>query len=331
MFEREKRLVHRSGREVWVLQQVRATHDNGGRPMHFIWQGRDVTEERQGRAARATAEERLRAVVSHAPIVLWAVDQAGVFTLSEGSGLAAMGPAAEGMAVGRSALDFYGAVRVAEGEGTITTGARLLERALAGEATAGLAEIGGARYETKMVPLRGDDGVVAGVIGVATDVTERVRAEAAARASEANFRSLIEGTPEMIIVHRDGRILYVNPAAVTGLRYDGPAELLGKPLANLVHPDERVAFERRVEIMTRTGLPAAGREFRLLRRGEDPFTAELVGVPVVFDGEPSVASVARDVTERRQMHAHLLQTDRLVALGTLAAGVAHESTTRSPT
>ena len=123
VFEREKRLVHRSGREVWVLQQVRATHDNGGRPMHFIWQGRDVTEERRARAARVTAEERLRAVVSHAPIVLWAVDQAGVFTLSEGSGLAAMGPAAERMAVGLSALDFYGAVRVAEGGGgQITTG-----------------------------------------------------------------------------------------------------------------------------------------------------------------------------------------------------------------
>jgi PAS domain S-box-containing protein len=324
VYEREKRLVHPSGAHVWVLQQVTATRDNGGRPIHFIWQGRDVTEDRRARAARATAEERLRAVVAHAPVVLWAVDAAGVFTLSEGSGLAAMGPAAEAMAVGRSAFDFYGGVRVAEGDGQITSGARLLERALAGQASAGLAEIGGARYETKMVPLRGEDGRVDGVIGVATDVTERVRAEAAFRTSEANFRSLIERTPEMVIVHRDGLILYVNPAAVSGLRYDAAAELLGKLLADLVHPDDHAALDRRIHVMTHTGLPAAGREFRMLRRGEEPFTAEIVGVPVVFDGELSVVSIARDVTQRKQMHAHLLQTDRLVALGTLAAGVAHE-------
>jgi signal transduction histidine kinase len=66
------------------------------------------------------------------------------------------------------------------------------------------------------------------------------------------------------------------------------------------------------------------REFRLLRRGAEPVATELVGMPVVFDGEPAVVSIGRDVAERKETQAHLLQTDRLVALGTLAAGVAHE-------
>ena len=140
-----------------MLQQVRVTRDNGGRPIHFIWQGRDVTADRRARAAQATAEERLRAVVSHAPIVLWSVDAAGVFTLSEGSGLAAMGPAAEGMAVGGSAFGSTGGSRSSRARGR-SPRARPARRALAGESCAGMAEIGGARYETKMVPLQGEDG-----------------------------------------------------------------------------------------------------------------------------------------------------------------------------
>src|SRR6185369_1116053 len=101
--------------------------------------------------------ERLRVVVAHAPIVLWAVDRDGVFTLSEGSGLEAMGPIAERMAVGRSAFELYGDVRVLDGEPVSRTGRGLLQRALAGEACGGLVEMGDARYDTKMVPLRDAD------------------------------------------------------------------------------------------------------------------------------------------------------------------------------
>jgi PAS domain S-box-containing protein len=156
------------------------------------------------------------------------------------------------------------------------------------------------------------------------DVTPQVRAEAAQRVSDANFRALIERAPEMTIVHRGGRILYVNPATVAALRYDDPAELLGRDLGDLVLPEERVALAARVETMMSTGEPAPLSEIRLLCRTGETIAAELVGVPVVFDGEPAVASMARDVTARKEMQAHLVQTDRLVALGTLAAGVAHE-------
>ena len=177
-YEREKRLVHRSGTLIWVLQQVTASFDNGGHPIRFIWQGRDVTEHRRVREAHADTEERLRAVVAHAPIVLWAVDADGIFTLSDGCALDGMGPIADQMAVGRSAFELYAGVRMIENGGRSTTGDTLLRRALAGESCVGLAQLGNATYDTKMVPMRGPANEVVGVIGVATDVTERVRAEA---------------------------------------------------------------------------------------------------------------------------------------------------------
>jgi signal transduction histidine kinase/ActR/RegA family two-component response regulator len=126
----------------------------------------------------AETEELLRMVVAHAPIVLFSIDRDGIFTLVEGSGRKEREPLVVGMAVGLSAFAFYGGVRVTESEARTTTGDSLLRRALAGESCGGLAEIGASRYDTKMVPLRGASGDLAGVIGVATDVSERVRAEA---------------------------------------------------------------------------------------------------------------------------------------------------------
>ena len=320
--DREKRLLRSAGTTVWVHQQVTVSFDSAGKPLHFIWQGWDITDERASREAKAAAEALLRVVVSHAPIVLWAVDDEGVFTLVEGS--ARDDGAAEGMSVGRSAFDFYAGLQLIEGAGRIAPGDALLRRALAGESCAGLAEIGPHRDDTKLVPLRGPGGAVAGVIGVATDVTERVHAETTRRASEASFRALIESAPEMILVHRTGKVVYVNPAAASVLGHAEQGSLIGLDLAEIVHGDDHPSFASIVDLMVRTGKGAPSQELRLLRRGGTTFVAELVAVPLVFDGEPAVASIARDITERKSMQARLLQTDRLVALGTLAAGVAHE-------
>lgn len=178
VYEQEKRLIHRSGTVIWVLQQVTASFDNGGHPIRFIWQGRDVTEMHRRTLEARAAEERLRVVVAHAPIFLWAVDGDGIFTLSDGCALQAMEPHADRIAVGRSAFELYGSIRMIDNGGRATTGDTFLRRALDGEACAGLAHLGDATYDTKMVPMRGPEGEVVGVIGVATDVTERSRAEA---------------------------------------------------------------------------------------------------------------------------------------------------------
>jgi PAS domain S-box-containing protein len=67
--------------------------------MPFVFRGqpaiqqviRDVTDRRRGREALRQTEERLRTVISSASLILFALDQNGVFTLSEGEGLSAVG------------------------------------------------------------------------------------------------------------------------------------------------------------------------------------------------------------------------------------------------
>src|SRR6185295_10657464 len=51
---------------------------------------------------------------------------------------------------------------------------------------------------------------------------------------------------------------------------------------------------------------------------------EISSIPIEFEGAPATLAFARDITERKAMHEKMVQADRLAAVGTLAAGIAHE-------
>ncbi|HVU49102.1 MAG TPA: response regulator [Polyangia bacterium] len=110
----------------------------------------------------------LRKVVENAPIVLWAIDAEGKFTLGEGRGLASLGMK-PGQSIGVSVFDLY------KDEPTVLDNIR---RGLAGEEFSAVVRVAGRVYETMNVPLRDEaTGVVTGLLGVSIDVTERDRAE----------------------------------------------------------------------------------------------------------------------------------------------------------
>ena len=126
------------------------------------------------------SEERLRTVIASAPVVLFALDSDGVFTLSEGQGLAALG-LKPGEVVGRSVFELYGDVP------DITRDIRL---ALAGEEVASTVRVFGLTFDSRYSPLRREDGTVSGLIAVSTDVTERARAEEALRLRAEELEAL---------------------------------------------------------------------------------------------------------------------------------------------
>ena len=122
-------------------------------------------------AALRVSEERLRAVVAQAPIVLWAIDRRGIFTESDGAGLRVLG-LEPGQVVGRSVFELYAEVPEVLDH---------VRRALRGEEVTATLDVQGAVFDSHFTPVRDENGRVAGVIGVSTDVTERADAERALR------------------------------------------------------------------------------------------------------------------------------------------------------
>ena len=83
------------------------------------------------------------------------------------------------------------------------------------------------------------------VLAVTEDLTERRGTQQALRESELRYRLLVEGAPDGIVVHREGTILYANDAfaQIVGAP---PEEIIGTPVLNHVHPDDRESVRERV-------------------------------------------------------------------------------------
>jgi PAS domain S-box-containing protein len=128
---------------------------------------------------------------------------------------------------------------------------------------------------------------------------------------------------EPALVQRGGRILFANPSAAALLGWEA-AELRGMALVEVVHPEDRLAAAERLRQLWGSMTPPDPVEMRLLGKGRDEHHVEMTGMCTVFDGQPAVLLMGRDVTETRKLEAQLLLADRLASLGVLSAGVAHE-------
>src|SRR5437870_2792564 len=207
---------------VWrLLEAVGQARVGPGDAAQLIVNARDVTERRRQERALRENKERLRTVIAGAPLVLFALDRDGVFTMVEGRGLDAVGvrPA---LLLGHSAFTLFADFPQAMAD---------VRRALTGETFSSPVEVFGAVFEAWYSPVRDADGAVAGVIGVGTDITERCRAEAALRHSEESHRALVQHASYAIYRSSvEGRFLTVNPALVRMLGYTSEQQLLAVDL-----------------------------------------------------------------------------------------------------
>jgi len=167
---------------------------------------------------------------------------------------------------------------------------------------------------------------------VTRDITERRRAEAALRESEAKHRSLFENAILGIYVTSpDGKILAANPALTSMLGYETFEELAARDLeAEGYHPEyPRSTFKERLEKEGRI----VGLESGWIRKGGSTVYVR-ENATAIRDAEGRVLfyeGTVEDITQRREMEEEKLelearhrQAQKLESIGTLASGVAHE-------
>jgi PAS domain S-box-containing protein len=176
--------------------------------------------------------------------------------------------------------------------------------------------------EVSYAPIRVDGAP--GIIAFTRDITARRDGIAALERSEGRVRKLIELAPDAVWINDGRRLLYANPGAARMLGYDSVEELLAIDPRQIVAPEDHGAMRERTEEMFRTGEPMPPREYRTRRRDGTFIVTETHSMPIDWDGAPAILGFARDVTGRKEMEARLAQSERLAALGTLLAGIAHE-------
>jgi len=158
--------------------------------------------------------------------------------------------------------------------------------------------------------------------GYFRDVTAHHDTLAALRQSEARFRFLVEAAPDGVVILVRGTIVFINPRAERLLGVPDGESSLGRSIAEFLPPTDAQRTAERIADMFRTGMEMPANEYGVL--ADPDRVIEIKSIACAWDGGPAVLALARDVTERKALQRRLVEADRLAALGTLAAGVAHE-------
>ncbi len=173
-------------------------------------------------------------------------------------------------------------------------------------------------------PVYDEHGHIHGAVQVILDVTERERLARDLKDSEEKFRRLVETSLDGIVLHSDLKLLYVNRACMEMFGYHSPGEMLGRNLLRFIdQPYHQAASRRLSQILSGTARPWIF-EMKGVKQDGNKFDLEVISFPTTYDGRPAIQTHLRDITSKKQLEEQLARTEKLAALGTLAAGVAHE-------
>lgn len=162
---------------------------------------------------------------------------------------------------------------------------------------------------------------------ISREVTEARRVEAALRASEERYRSIVDSAVDgIILIDRHGRIEAFNAAAERLFGYTAE-EVLGKNV-NLLMPQpyhgEHDGYIARYLATREKRIIGIGREVTGLRRNGTTFPVHLAVGEMTIDGQSKFTGILHDLTARVALETQLREQAALTRLGEMAAVVAHE-------
>ncbi len=326
-YEGEYRLLRADGETVWVRDSAHVATDPDGR---VVWQGvmLDVTQKKRAEEERRAAQQRFQALVEQLPAVVY-VDRYEP-TLRN----VYISPSVEAI-VGVSAEEFRSNPHT--WERVIHPDDRSMVMA---QVLAHIAEEAPYELEYRVVhtdgtvrwvrdgalPVRDEDGAIAGWQGVVFDVTDAHEAARVLGESEGRLRALIENIPAVVYEmgpDDDRRTIYVSER-VEGLLGYTRQEWLEQPdiWIELLHPDDREVELAAHDLQSETGEPWS-REYRLIAAdGGVVWVRDQATLVRGADGEPVTwQGVLLDISAQKEAEEALRQANQELELRVLTSTV----------
>ncbi len=137
----------------------------------------------------------------------------------------------------------------------------------------------------------------------------RMRTEADLAASEARYQDLVELSPDLVAIHCEGKIVFINPAGARMMGAATPDQLIGMPLTDFVSPPRRDDSRARIEKLVQEGTPSPVYEQKILRLDGTQIDVEFRGVPFPYQGKTAVQIIGRDITAKKAAEDALRRLD----------------------
>lgn len=289
--------------------------DSEGRCTHILLVARDIharikSEMEIQRALNALreSEHRYRTLAEAAPDMIFILDRAMRVTYVNSFASTMMGRPAPDL-IGRPMQELFPPA-VASSQTTTIRAVLATGEAVYREQMSAFPR-GEIWLGTWLVPMRDPQGNIVAVMGLARNITERVHAEQALRESEEQYRSLVQTSPDAILLHDlAGNITFANQQGVGILGYASQDELNGRHLLEMIVPEERQLAEAHLRSLVESG-SLRNIVHTILRKDGTTVPME-VSSTLIRDSEGQsrvMVSFLRDITERRHRERALQESE----------------------
>ncbi len=279
-----------------------STRDHGAVISHV-----DITQLRLAEAARLEKEARLSVILQTAVEGIITVDEQGII---ESFNLAAeklFGYSAD-EAVGQNVSLLMPSPHREQHDRYIANYRRTGEPRFIGYGR----EVSGRRKDGRVFPLEVsiNDVSVAGrriFTGFVRDITRRKEAEALLQESEQRYRTLVEASPDAVLVLKRGRIDFINQQGVRLLGVHSAADALGRSPFAFFARERHEVLRRNVVGLERGAGESPLVEEELIRHDGSRRWVSLLAAMFTEHGENAVQFILRDITERKKLEAEILE------------------------
>ncbi len=150
-----------------------------------------------------------------------------------------------------------------------------------------------------------------------SEIADRKIAEKALLESEERYRRVVELSPDAIIVHSKGKIVFINHSGLQIIGAQKEEEMIGRNILDFVHPDYREVVMERAQKMYKAEVVSPLIEEKFIRLDGSIIDVEVAAAGFHFQNEPAVLVVVRDITERKKdenLILHLAYHDSVTGL-----------------
>jgi len=286
--------------------------DSEGRFAGYRGVGRDITGMKNAERALSGAKDRLEMALDAGALAFWDSDVVtGRFFVSEGWGQMLGEP---GGPQSLAFADVLARIHAHDLQPALSS-SRSAVKGVTESFTAELrlrTESGGWKWisSSGKVVERDAAGRALRMTGTAVDIDRRKRAENAMRDAEARYRTLIDLSPDAILLQSDGRIEYANRAAAEMLGMAGPAALVGRETMGMVHPEDREMVLERARYLRDGPGKSDFRERRMMRADGGVVTVEGASVSYLERGRLVIQTVLRDISDKVRAREELAEREQ---------------------